>query len=50
MEIILNLIIGIAALSVVVVIAGIVNLIMRDKKIDPLVGKISFREDRKSVV
>ena len=44
MEIILNLIIGIAALSVVVVIAGIVNLIMRDKKIDPLVGKISFRE------
>lgn len=44
MEMILNLIIGIAALSVVVAIAGTVNLIMRDKKIDPLVGKISFRE------
>lgn len=44
MEIILNLVIGITILSVVVVIAGLVNILMRDKKIDPAVGKISFRE------
>lgn len=44
MEMIINLVIGIAVLSVVVVIAGLVNILMRDKKIDPAVGKISFKE------
>ena len=44
MEFVWKIVTMIVVLACVAIIAGVVNLIMNRRKIDPKVGKISFRE------